>query len=137
MPGHFETPEQRQECQLETCLQFERYCRRATACMPRMTRSLSPRKRENMNHVNSGVVQVIPSAISMVSIGMLLTNTAVGATRLVPGRARGLPRPVVNLPVRLPDGRLIFLDLAFPEAMVAVEYDGRHHSERGSGVLKR
>lgn len=37
---------------------------------------------------------------------------------------------MVNLPVRLPDGRLIFLDLAFPEAMVAVEYDGSHHSEQ-------
>lgn len=40
MPGHFETPEQRQECQLETCLQFERYCRRATACIFTLTTAL-------------------------------------------------------------------------------------------------
>lgn len=43
----------------------------------------------------------------------------------------GLPEPVVNLAVRSSrTGRHYWLDLAWPDYMVAVEYDGRHHIER-------
>ncbi|GAB3661994.1 hypothetical protein GCM10027596_22780 [Nocardioides korecus] len=41
----------------------------------------------------------------------------------------GLPEPVVNHLVRTADGER-FLDLAYAESMVAIEYDGRHHAER-------
>ncbi|MFY1704685.1 MULTISPECIES: hypothetical protein [Micromonospora] len=37
----------------------------------------------------------------------------------------GLPRPVARHPVRLPTGRLLHPDLAWPEFRVAVEYDGQ------------
>jgi hypothetical protein len=40
---------------------------------------------------------------------------------------RGLPRPVSQHVVRLPDGRHVRLDLAWPEHRVAVEYDGEDH----------
>lgn len=246
MPGHFETPEQRQECQLETCLQFERYCRRATACIFTLTTALRllgvdwdpeasvtsmPRLHADVlqtvvDHRNNkgrdrhalarpGTKRVAPTAVFVSSIPIETIEIAEGITCTTPEftwfmfsrflglkdliilgdammhrntlhepltldgfadliarvecRAHrngtrppkgitqcrkalelmeehtdsvmetilrltlecyGLPRPVVNLPVRLPDGRLIFLDLAFPEAMVAVEYDGRHHSEQ-------
>lgn len=43
----------------------------------------------------------------------------------------GLPEPVVNLAVHSSrTGRGYRLDLAWPDYMVAVEYDGRHHIER-------
>ncbi|KFI63203.1 DUF559 domain-containing protein [Bifidobacterium cuniculi] len=42
----------------------------------------------------------------------------------------GLPRPVVNLPLELEDGSHVFLDLAFEDARVSAEYDGRHHAEQ-------
>lgn len=38
-----------------------------------------------------------------------------------------------NYPVRLPDGRLAYIDVAFPDAKVAVEIDGyRYHSDRAA-----
>jgi len=46
--------------------------------------------------------------------------------RLVLG---GLPRPVVQHPVRLPDGVVLHPDLAWPTYRVAVEYDGQWHSD--------
>ncbi|WP_433127588.1 endonuclease domain-containing protein [Micromonospora sp. CA-240977] len=46
--------------------------------------------------------------------------------RLVLG---GLPRPVVQHPVRLPEGLVLRPDLAWPEFRVAVEYDGQWHSD--------
>lgn len=43
----------------------------------------------------------------------------------------GLPEPEVNLSVRITgSGRRYRLDLAWPRARVAVEYDGRHHIDR-------
>ena len=40
----------------------------------------------------------------------------------------GLPEPVVNHPIRRADGSVEYrLDLAFPEARLAIEYDGRWH----------
>src|SRR5205809_205362 len=36
----------------------------------------------------------------------------------------GLPRPVAQHPVRLLDGRWVRLDLAYPERLLAVEFDG-------------
>jgi hypothetical protein len=40
----------------------------------------------------------------------------------------GLPRPVPQHPVRLPDGAVYRSDLPWPEYQVAVEYDGRYHA---------
>jgi len=42
--------------------------------------------------------------------------------------AAGLPCPEVNLPLRpRPDGPLFYLDMAYPHAKLAVEYDGVDH----------
>jgi len=42
--------------------------------------------------------------------------------------AAKLPCPEVNLPVRpQPEGRLYYLDMAYPQAKLAVEYDGTGH----------
>jgi len=38
----------------------------------------------------------------------------------------GLPCPAVNLPVVTRDGKK-YLDMAYPEARLALEYDGQHH----------
>ncbi|WP_244200345.1 DUF559 domain-containing protein [Micromonospora arborensis] len=46
--------------------------------------------------------------------------------RLVLG---GLPRPVAQHPIQLADGLVLHPDLAWPEFRVAVEYDGRWHSD--------
>ncbi|GIJ07435.1 endonuclease domain-containing protein [Micromonospora andamanensis] len=42
----------------------------------------------------------------------------------------GLPRPVVQHPVRVSGGLVLHPDLAWPEFRVAVEYDGHWHSDR-------
>lgn len=39
----------------------------------------------------------------------------------------GLPEPVVNHPVAVDDATTWFLDLAYPEVLLAIEYDGRWH----------
>lgn len=45
----------------------------------------------------------------------------------------GLPRPVQQHPVRRPDGRTAFIDLAYPPEMVAIELDGwEHHGRRSA-----
>ncbi|WP_433313840.1 endonuclease domain-containing protein [Micromonospora sp. CA-269861] len=41
----------------------------------------------------------------------------------------GLPRPAVQHPVRLPSGVVLHPDLAWPQYRVAVEYDGKWHSD--------
>jgi very-short-patch-repair endonuclease len=42
----------------------------------------------------------------------------------------GMPEPVVNMTVRMVDGRKVRrFDLCWPEVRVVVEYDGRHHVE--------
>lgn len=46
--------------------------------------------------------------------------------RLVLG---GLPRPVTQLPIRLPSGFVAHPDLAWPDWRVAVEYDGIWHAD--------
>jgi Protein of unknown function (DUF559) len=43
----------------------------------------------------------------------------------------GLPEPTLNAPVPLLDGGRAYPDLAWPEYLVAIEYDGRWHD--GSG----
>lgn len=43
----------------------------------------------------------------------------------------GLPEPVVNFAVRDETGRTVYrIDLSFPDLMLAIEYDGRHHIVR-------
>lgn len=43
----------------------------------------------------------------------------------------GLPEPRINLTLRTDDGSLLRrYDLSYPEALVVIEYDGRHHAER-------
>lgn len=45
----------------------------------------------------------------------------------------GLPAPVQQHPVRRPDGRRAFIDLAYPPEMVAIELDGwEHHGRRSA-----
>lgn len=40
----------------------------------------------------------------------------------------GLPRPTTQVPVATPDGtRMYYLDMGWPDVMVAVEDDGEHH----------
>lgn len=39
----------------------------------------------------------------------------------------GFPRPQTQIPVTRPGGRQYFLDMGWPEVMVAVEYDGEQH----------
>jgi very-short-patch-repair endonuclease len=39
----------------------------------------------------------------------------------------GFPRPTTQLPVARPDGRWYYLDMGWPDILVAVEYDGEHH----------
>lgn len=41
----------------------------------------------------------------------------------------GFPEPVVNIPVRLPDGRTVVPDLQFEELRIAIQYEGKHHGE--------
>jgi hypothetical protein len=41
----------------------------------------------------------------------------------------GFPRPVTQHPIRLPSGVTVHPDLAWPEYLVAVEYDGRWHAD--------
>jgi hypothetical protein len=42
----------------------------------------------------------------------------------------GLPEPVVNHPIRRPDGSVEYrLDLSFPDYLLAIEYDGRWHDD--------
>ena len=40
---------------------------------------------------------------------------------------RGFPRADVNIEVSLTSGRVVRLDIAWPEHRVAAEYDGREH----------
>ena len=43
----------------------------------------------------------------------------------------GFPRPQTQIPVRAPDGLpRYYLDMGWEDVMVAVEYDGRHHTNR-------
>lgn len=39
----------------------------------------------------------------------------------------GFPRPQTQIPVARPDGRWHYLDMGWPDIMVAVEYDGEQH----------
>ena len=39
----------------------------------------------------------------------------------------GFPRPTTQIPVARPCGRWYYLDMGWPDIMVAVEYDGEHH----------
>ena len=42
----------------------------------------------------------------------------------------GLPEPIVNFEIRRPDGTVEYrLDLSYPPAKVAIEYDGRWHDD--------
>ena len=43
----------------------------------------------------------------------------------------GLGCPRINVPMRIPDsGRLFYLDMAYPEKKLAIEYDGTHHRDQ-------
>ncbi|OYN82839.1 type IV toxin-antitoxin system AbiEi family antitoxin [Mycolicibacterium sphagni] len=39
----------------------------------------------------------------------------------------GFPRPKTQIPVARPHGRWYYLDMGWPDILVAVEYDGEHH----------
>lgn len=43
----------------------------------------------------------------------------------------GLPEPEVNYPIKDRKGRVLrWIDMAYPELKIAIEYDGRYHMER-------
>lgn len=43
----------------------------------------------------------------------------------------GLGCPRINVPICIPDsGRLFYLDMAYPEKKLAIEYDGTHHRDQ-------
>lgn len=48
----------------------------------------------------------------------------------------GLPEPDVNHPVRIGGGRTIWLDMAYGELRIAIEYDGGYHRFSGEQVLR-
>jgi very-short-patch-repair endonuclease len=49
----------------------------------------------------------------------------------------GFPRPQTQIPVVRPDGyRYYYLDMGWPEVMIAVEYDGGHHFAEPAQVRK-
>lgn len=48
----------------------------------------------------------------------------------------GLPEPVINHEVKLPNGKSVFLDMAYPELRIAIEYDGNYHRFDGNQVLR-
>ena len=49
----------------------------------------------------------------------------------------GLPCPEVNYKVRSSNGKIVFLDMAYPEIKVVIEYDGRHHAGQWLADSKR
>ncbi|KAB8290627.1 hypothetical protein [Bifidobacterium avesanii] len=48
----------------------------------------------------------------------------------------GLPEPEVNVRVRLSSGAVVFLDMAYTELKIAIEYDGGYHRFSGAQVLR-
>ena len=48
-----------------------------------------------------------------------------------------LPCPKVNWKVRLNNGKIALLDMAYPDIKVAIEYDGRHHAGQWLADSKR
>lgn len=48
----------------------------------------------------------------------------------------GLPSPQTQIPVHGPEGFVAYLDLGWPDALVAVEYDGDHHRTDRSQYVK-
>lgn len=60
-------------------------------------------------------------------------DSALEARALLAIARAGLPAPVQQHAVRRPDGRLAFVDLAYPDRMVAIELDGyEHHRSRSA-----
>lgn len=48
-------------------------------------------------------------------------------------RRAGLPAPVLQHPVRRPNGRMAYIDIAYPEVGLAIELDGwEHHGTRAA-----
>jgi hypothetical protein len=43
--------------------------------------------------------------------------------------AAGLPEPEPNAPIRLRSGRIVYLDLSWPDLRTDIEYDGHWHDE--------
>ncbi|MCH9277279.1 endonuclease domain-containing protein [Bifidobacterium amazonense] len=49
----------------------------------------------------------------------------------------GLPEPTVNHALHIPGtARTVFLDMAYPELRIAIEYDGNHHRFSSAQVLR-
>lgn len=74
-----------------------------------------------------------PHIRGLVRVPALLSRVDSGAESPQETRLRltlidaGFPVPQTQIPVRRPNGRRYFLDMGWPELMVAVEYDGEHH----------
>jgi very-short-patch-repair endonuclease len=63
-------------------------------------------------------------ALSLRADGHDPGRSALEARVIAAAKARGLPELVRQHPVRRPDGRMAFIDLARPQAMLAIELDG-------------
>jgi very-short-patch-repair endonuclease len=66
--------------------------------------------------VRKVLLQIDPGAESLQESFLRLTLTDAG-----------FARPTTQIPVRRPNGRFYYLDMGWPELMIAVEYDGEHH----------
>lgn len=49
--------------------------------------------------------------------------------------AHDLPEPKINYVLTLPSGRTVYLDMAYPEWKICVEYDGKRHAKTRRKML--
>lgn len=71
---------------------------------------------KGLHRVPKVLEQIDPGAESLQETYLRLTLTDAG-----------FPRPTTQIRVRRPNGRHYYLDMGWPELMVAVEYDGEQH----------
>lgn len=92
-------------------------------------------------HVKTGDVQALalhhPHVKGLRQLDRVLDLVDAGAESPQETRVRlmlidaGFPRPQTQIPVCGPDGHpRYYLDMGWEDMMVAVEYDGRHHTDR-------
>lgn len=51
--------------------------------------------------------------------------------------AHDLPEPKINYVLTLPSGRTVYLDMAYPEWKICVEYDGKRHAAWAEDAQRR
>ncbi|MFI5843381.1 DUF559 domain-containing protein [Catenuloplanes sp. NPDC051500] len=87
----------------------------------------------------AGVANGRPGWPGVARLGEVLRGAEPGAASPMETRLRlvivagGLPRPIAQYEVRAADGTFVgWVDLAYPESRVALEYEGDHHRERAT-----